>query len=521
MKKLALLLILLFTFSCDDDPISKPQESYETGIERFLKRTPEFELNRSGIAPLAVSIDLDVNLSSDYEITIIGDQDGRVQKGTLNKGEFTTVDFIGLFPDSLNMIEMTFIAVDGGFFKDTFEIQTDPLPEFFPEIEIITNQGIQEPGWNLCVFNLGNDGVFYTYPYAFDNYGNVRWYFDLSFTEGNQSPFEKTQDGNLLFGIGNNIWEYDWAGNKLIEVTLEEGWIHHDIIKLPNGNYVAAVNWPDSEVIDSDGELTSTVEDHMVEVSPAGTILTKWNMADYLDVDRYDIVENRPDWFHMNSMAYDHTDNTLIVSGRHQGLVKVDFEGNLVWIMTPHKNMGQAGWNGEGLDTREYLLKAIDLGNNVLAEDYQNGDMPHPDFEWSWGQHDPEVLPNGNILIFDNGVNRDMGAIPMEANYSRSVEYEVDNSNMTVKQIRQYGKDRGPSHFSFIVSSVSRLEQTGNYYFSPGISNNFTTHNVVEYNPFTNEVYFEALTTFKDLYGTGEFAGGQFDLIYRTIRIDI
>ena len=82
-------------------------------------------------------------------------------------------------------------------------------------------------------------------------------------------------------------------------------------------------------------------------------------------------------------------------------------------------------------------------------------------FEYSWGQHSPEIIPNGNLLQFDNGFGREFGNA--EVDYSRIVEYEINvNSNNiggTVAQIWQYGKERDDM-FSPFISDVDYIQDT-------------------------------------------------------------
>lgn len=45
-------------------------------------------------------------------------------------------------------------------------------------------------------------------------------------------------------------------------------------------------------------------------------------------------------WAHVNSIAYDAKDDSIILSSRHQGIVKIGRDKQVKWILAPSK-----GWN--------------------------------------------------------------------------------------------------------------------------------------------------------------------------------
>ena len=67
-------------------------------------------------------------------------------------------------------------------------------------------------------------------------------------------------------------------------------------------------------------------------------------------------------------------------------------------------------------------------------------------------QHDPKILPNGNLLLFDNGTGR-----PQEdgGEYSRAIELALDEENMTAEAVWTYRHD--PDLFCPIWSDADRL----------------------------------------------------------------
>lgn len=157
--------------------------------------------------------------------------------------------------------------------------------------------------------------------------------------------------------------------------------------------------------------------------------------------------KNKRDWLHPNSMFYDDKDKTILFSSRHQGVFKIDLNGKLKWILSPHKY-----WNKQ---YNKYLLSAVDSENKLLAKDVQSGEDNYltetDSFEWSWGQHSAKILSNGDILLFDNGFLRNF---LYNSLYSRAVIYRVNEESKTVRQIWQYGKELQERFFSFARSSA-------------------------------------------------------------------
>ena len=123
-----------------------------------------------------------------------------------------------------------------------------------------------------------------------------------------------------------------------------------------------------------------------------------------------------------------------------------------------------------------------------------DGATNHPDFEWAWYQHAPELLPDGTLLLFDNGDNRNYTDQQL---YSRAVVYRIDTGAMTIQQVWQYGTERGTDTFSRIVSDVDYHAAEDNMVFMPGavVSGASDYGKMVEVDYTTGAVVFEATIT--------------------------
>jgi arylsulfate sulfotransferase len=446
------------------------------------------------------------------EITVLGNIPVSHESESLQQEH--EIPVLGLYPGTTNRILVKITDEDLRVASDTITIETEALPSFFPDVEIVVAQTeMMEPGWSLCCHAVGTGTKFASYPLMFDEEGTIRWYLNMPLRDDDlMAPMEQLENGNLLFGDGTNAYEYDLMGNEIHRWKIPGNYdIHHDVIKKPNGNLLVAV-------VDYNLE---TVEDILLELDgSSGSIVNTWDMREVLDVYRRDLVNDSIDWFHMNAIWYSEDDNCLVVSGRQQCVVKVTDDNEPVWILAPHKGWGKAGVDSSGHETSEYLLTAIDANNNAYGDSVQLGTKASDNFSWPWGQHAPMYLPGGNLFLYDNGFNRNFAP---GVSYSMGIEYEIDETNMTVKQVWQYGRERGPEFQSMIVSDVDLLEQTGNRLITSGITfsdPSYTT--IVEVSYPGKDLIFEAKLYYKNaLVPPGSSGWGSLDLTYRSDRASL
>jgi len=512
------IVILFCLQACKDEPIEPvnpnepnvpvmPIDTIAIPAVHFQDET-EVILNPSGKMPLVAQVNFTTNNEVSIQVQVLGDEVYEYTVAALDT--LHSIPIVGLYPNHLNQINL--IATDINEASDTIsiEIQTEELPIIFPAIEILTKQqNLMEPGWNLCDFSYAIENELHTEPFMFDHLGNIRWYFQFMEEHRWVATIQRLQNGNWLCGNGWRLLEYDIYGFQVNAWPLEYHGQHHDVIEKPDGNFLVAANRNGDEY----------TLDEVIEIDRnTGTIIKEWTLTDYLDISRTALVNHNNDWFHMNSVWYSESDNTIIVSGRNQGIVKIGYDNELKWILAPHQDWDYAGIEGDGHDTNDYLLTAVNSEGVAYNDDIQNGFIPSPDFEWPWGQHSAMLLPNDNVFVFDNGFNRCFqGGFYV---YSRAVEFEVNGQAKTVKEKWQYGKNI-PELKSNIISDVDYLPITGNVLMAPGY-NFIDDHSAriveIQY-PNTNKV-FDAKINFADAYGTGS-GWSQADLIYRSERVEL
>lgn len=399
----------------------------------------DVNLNPFNSAPLSITISKETPLSGMFEVKVVG-QDGPNSDFVFKNKNFKKKHFLeifGLYPDYENKIEISFTNKDGVIrTTSTIYIKTDKLPENLPIFNVEKKYDNYDQN-TLILVNYRQANI----PFMVDPHGKIRWY-STKFTVGLKYGLQKLNNGNIGFGKSKHgqgkLVEYSMMGEliKNYDFYGEYENAHHDVFEMSNGNFLVLVN-----KIGID-----TVEDFIIEIDRnSGLIGNVWDLREILQMDRYTFqkIDDGSDWFHANAVIHDPRDNTIIVSGQTQGLAKISWQNELKWILAPHD-----GWDDK---YKDYLLE------------------PKSDiFEWSWGQHAPQILNNGNLIQFDNGWGREFGNA--KYNYSRAVEYKIEENSIggEISQVWQYGKDRGEEMFSPFISDVDFLEDSQTVFITAG-----------------------------------------------------
>jgi arylsulfate sulfotransferase len=395
------------------------------------------------------------------------------------------VPVLGLYPDCENDVYIAVDLLDRDSVNLTLQIEThlpDPNDAQWPPGISVDKAVVEqmEPGWSVAEISIEPNPnppiVFaeWTRLIAFDERGAIRWDLQLDLPKGETFTTRRSQDGNFLTGSFDTIVEVTKLGRIARTVQLPDHTIHHEIVQIgydDNGKTTSTgvdTEYSGNLLVLASRNDASTIQDRIVELNlSTGEVLNEWDIAAVLDPDRKAFLppEEWPagsaDWFHANGIAYSVADESIIVSGRHQGVAKIRRDGSLVWLLAPHN-----GWN-EPQSLK--LLTAVNesgapYGQSVQLGDEAAGDSSDPEFDWPFGQHSPSLLPNGDLLVFDNGCRRHFGS-PYDS-YSRAVVYRIDEAAMTVRQIAQFALSRYES--SFYVSNNHQLPATGNILIQAG-----------------------------------------------------
>ncbi|NNJ89385.1 MAG: aryl-sulfate sulfotransferase [Eudoraea sp.] len=477
-------------------------------------------LNPYEISPLTASLNIEAEKPVTATVNVLGGIPLQQAFGT--NATNMEIPVVGLYPNAINKVVVT-LDYEGGQIKDTIEITTKDLPPYFPKIVIDKlDRSRMESGMHACDIHFANKGSFNSGPFIFDDQGKVRWYLDLSSAGEMVSPFQRLKDGTLLMVSRNVIYEFDMLGKPLKKTTINPNYgMHHDVVELPDGNLLICVGKKNNFITVNEQFEVSDSDFIILFDRKNSKIVREWDVAKLLDVSRSDLNFFRPgDWLHMNGLAFDETDNSIVVSGKNQGLIKISWNNKLQWILAPNKSWGKAGRNGNGFETAPFVLTAIDSMGNRYPNSVQEGIESSDSFDYSWGTHAPVFMPNGNLLAFDNGTYRNF---ENKDQFSRAVEYQINEKDKTVSQVWQYGKERGQEFFSTIVSDVDYLSTTKNILATSGYIKKgpVLMGKIVEVDYMSGEEVFEATLYFKSSNGNKTSSWGQTDILYRSERMEL
>ena len=331
-----------------------------------------------------------------------------------------------------------------------------------------------------------------------DTKGDYRWYLftnpiyslDSLYYGGDMMGFRQNKDGAFTWGYGQRYVKYDLMGreiwNRRLPISYND--FSHSLDPAQNGHFFLRV--ASSNVKLANGQNVRTVRDVIAEVDHDGYVVDEFRLFDILDPYRSDVIKaldqgavclnidaskagktlseedirklNESDhygdiagtgigrnWAHVNSVDYDPTDDSIIISSRHQSaIIKIGRDKKVKWILGAPR-----GWKGEFAGK---VLKPVDhQGKPIACTDAtcEGG------FDWTWTQHtafriDAKSKPGVVYLTaFDNGDARGMEqpALP-EMKYSRAVVYKVDEKAGTVEQVWTFGEERGHDWFSPVTS---------------------------------------------------------------------
>ena len=103
------------------------------------------------------------------------------------------------------------------------------------------------------------------------------------------------------------------------------------------------------------------------------------------------------------------------------------------------------------------------------------------------------------------------------------MEYEINDDKKTVKQIWQYGKERGEEMFASIVSDVDYLPNSKNILVTSGHILPKSNHSgkIIEVDKETGKEIFEATLYYRSVNGQKINGWGQMDILYRSQRLNL
>ena len=406
------------------------------------------------------------------------------------------------FKDTYRFYVPSVYTVSTGMPNQVKPFEVKPVhvdPDFSDRLYLINSQLMSTmPVGSRFVWNNPSGGAvewaFNSNIGIIDTKGEVRWWLLDQEIGDNENPwksgyfmgFQQTKDGALTWGYGQNYCKYDLIGRKVYDRRLPSGYsdFSHSFDNAQNGHSFLRVGSADYRR--ADGRRVHTVRDVIVEIDQDGRVVDDFRLMEILDPYRDNVIKTLDqgavclnidaskagqtisaaelaemdksdnfgdvvgvgagrNWAHVNSVDYDPTDDSIIISSRHQSAaIKIGRDKKVKWILGAPDGW-KKGWAEKGLQPVDKDGKPIKCENGKCEGN----------FDWTWTQHTAyriDEMSDADTLIlsvFDNGDGRGLEQPALaEEKYTRGVIYKIDQKKMTVQQLWEVGKDLGHEYFS-------------------------------------------------------------------------
>jgi len=254
---------------------------------------------------------------------------------------------------------------------------TQEIPPFFPEFVVTRPPGAGpvEPG--LTLFNI------YVYKHAIcaiDEFGEAVYF--ISTDDTSVGDVRLLPNGLLRF-MGNKTCHEITLEGTLLWINPKSYIISHDATSMPSDNILS--------IADEYRMISGTlyIGNRLVEFDRVTKEETwSWSTFDYYSLNNGGPL---PDWVHGNAAFYNESDGCVYFSSRHfSRITRIDYStGSIVY------NMGYDWPDG-----------STHFGHNLFTY-----------------QHAPQMLPNGNMMVYDNGNYREPLTDPRQ---TKAIELAFD-----------------------------------------------------------------------------------------------
>jgi hypothetical protein len=302
-------------------------------------------------------------------------------------------------------------------FHVDYLIKPEDLPTF-----TIYNSGVTAPG-NIFISNFTSTSGSANYLMILQNDGSPVYSQRLA---ANSFDFKKQNDNMLTYyeemkhyylalNSSYNIVDSFYCGNGYSTDF-------HEVRVMPDGSAWLMsydVELVDMSVIVPGGKPIVNVTGLIIQkIDAEKNVVFQWRSWDYFqitDATHEDLTAYSIDYVHGNSIDVDNDGNILISSRHLDEITKINTEtGNIMWR-----------FGGKSSD--------FVCDNDTLGFSHQ---------------HFARRLPNGNIILFDNGNYHNPP-------FSRAIEYKIDEDEKTAHVIWQYRHT--PDIYAFAMGSAQRL----------------------------------------------------------------
>lgn len=334
----------------------------------------------------------------------------------------TVVPLLGLHPATGYVARPVAISGDGEEHPGEFlSFTTDSLPADLP---LLTVNHSADPGFAYVLLGATIVNQQKGYAVIYDPFGMPAWYRGF---DGSVIDVQKQPNGHytacVVDGPGSAVfYEFNSLGVILRSYAGTDGRETdvHELRLTGDGSVMFSLEYEAVDLTALGGNPAASVKVMVIEYNRNGLLPFIWRSIDHMNITDaaadVSLTGASVNPWHGNAIDIDH-DGSLLASFRHTDeIAKIDVgTGTIRWRLGGKQN--------------EFRF----------LNDPWNG-FSH--------QHGIRRLPNGNILLFDNGNSRE----PQE---SRAVEYQLDENGMTATLVWEYRAS--PPLYSFALGFAQRL----------------------------------------------------------------
>jgi hypothetical protein len=393
------LLVVLVAVGCEPAPTSLRITTNPGLFPGFTTAVSDYVSRCNADAPVQVSVS-----APDGTTVAVGGQSPR-------SGDFTA-------QVTRDVGQQFTIVVDSPSRDTTHHVRC--LPGDFPAFSA-HRTGRTQSAFYVTVPTVGN------YPVIFDDNGVPVWW------GATKATFFALllPNGRIAWNANGQVEEHRFDGSLVRTYkTVGQPFDFHDLLILPNGNFVAVTltEKPHTDLSAWGGPTDATIIDHIIqEITPQNQVVWSWTTSEHIPVtetstvwrnaelaDPGGVLGDDYDPYHYNSV--ESTGDGFIVSFRHLDAVyKINkATGNIVWKL--------------GGSSRP---ESLTIQNDPVFAPGGGGGFG--------GQHDARLLGDGTVTLYDNGSGRNRPP--------REVRYRLDTTARTATLVSSVADQLEPNAF--------------------------------------------------------------------------
>lgn len=400
----------------------KGQQSIEQQIINTLENgkhkleEAQVYVNPYGSSPLSALITFYTEKEQSVEVIIKGKNSNDLKLTYDEKNNYHYIPVFGLYSDYEN--EITIKVSDGS--KQTVKIKTAAIEDR----KLLSNKQYSE--------EIKDNIYFITSPlsmnsFAYDAYGNIRWYIDSYY-----HSIEELDNGHMLIGnnslnnlgLSTELYEIDYLGRIYKKYTIEEGYLNDIFIK-ENGNILLA----------SKDANRQTYSDVIIEIDKdTGKIVKTTDIFDLFSKIDSNFTNNLAmDFFYNSGINYnEETDTLLLTYWGGEFVISLDYsDSSINWIFSNPTNF-----------STQFAPHLLTLSNGEYPKSMHSA-----------------TLEGNTLKVLDNGYSTNAKneiISSLSGSYSSANTYEINDKNISLKT----ALDEDKNNFSYALGDYEVLKDS-------------------------------------------------------------